>query len=182
MCGRKLIESVQTSEKVCNEVAPAKNQTQRCPICSEDIDGRLVLVCQDCGTPHHVDCWLFNGGCAIFACNGIHAEDYWETQLAGDCNEVVESASLTITLLLAFPFTIWSTIFVCDVIRGHLNRLGGAELFEALAVIGVPMYFILAFIAIGLVASSYRAFLNARITFNPQKKEVTRQWFILIGP
>ena len=38
-----------------------------CPICRSSL-GESAAVCRSCETPHHPDCWEFNGGCAVFAC------------------------------------------------------------------------------------------------------------------
>ena len=38
-----------------------------CPICGEEI-GMAPVVCDACDTPHHWDCWEYNGGCAIYSC------------------------------------------------------------------------------------------------------------------
>ena len=38
-----------------------------CPICGEEI-GMAPVVCDNCHTPHHWDCWEYNGGCAIYSC------------------------------------------------------------------------------------------------------------------
>lgn len=38
-----------------------------CPICGEPIESQLV-TCVSCKTPHHRDCWEYNGRCATFAC------------------------------------------------------------------------------------------------------------------
>ena len=38
-----------------------------CPVCGEPIESRLV-ICVDCKTPHHQECWEYNGRCATFAC------------------------------------------------------------------------------------------------------------------
>jgi len=48
----------------------------QCPICGEPLAGRPAVACRDCGTGHHVDCWQFNRGCAIYACSCRRAEDY----------------------------------------------------------------------------------------------------------
>jgi len=38
-----------------------------CPVCGvEAAEGRVL--CRACKTPHHGDCWEYNGGCAVFAC------------------------------------------------------------------------------------------------------------------
>ena len=41
--------------------------TIKCPVCASQIDGE-VHACERCDTPHHVDCWEYAGGCAIFGC------------------------------------------------------------------------------------------------------------------
>ena len=40
----------------------------KCPVCASRIGGE-VHTCERCDTPHHTDCWDYNGGCAIFACS-----------------------------------------------------------------------------------------------------------------
>lgn len=30
--------------------------------------GDQVIVCPECGVPHHADCWLENGGCTTYGC------------------------------------------------------------------------------------------------------------------
>ncbi len=42
----------------------------RCPICSSDIEGKMVL-CVRCKTPHCHDCWQYNGKCGMYACNEV---------------------------------------------------------------------------------------------------------------
>lgn len=39
----------------------------RCPVCGEPA-GDSPVLCPDCDTPHHDDCWAYNGGCAIYGC------------------------------------------------------------------------------------------------------------------
>ena len=36
-----------------------------CQVCGEDI-GEDMVVCPRCKTPHHRDCWQYNGGCSIY--------------------------------------------------------------------------------------------------------------------
>lgn len=44
---------------------------QVCPYCQSTIEETAeIIVCSDCNTPHHSDCWHENGGCTIFGCNG----------------------------------------------------------------------------------------------------------------
>ncbi|MDP6444546.1 MAG: RING finger protein [Pirellulaceae bacterium] len=38
-----------------------------CRICGETLNDNIVY-CRRCRTPHHKDCWKFNGSCSMFAC------------------------------------------------------------------------------------------------------------------
>ncbi|MBI3892338.1 MAG: redoxin domain-containing protein [Candidatus Wallbacteria bacterium] len=40
-----------------------------CPVCAGTIDERRRVVCPRCDTPHHLDCYSYNQGCAIFGCD-----------------------------------------------------------------------------------------------------------------
>lgn len=41
-----------------------------CGICGDTVDSAAGVACARCSSPHHGDCWDFNGGCAVFACGG----------------------------------------------------------------------------------------------------------------
>lgn len=43
-----------------------------CPVCGTPVV-RPVASCSACHTPHHEECWSYNGGCAIFGCTGHSA-------------------------------------------------------------------------------------------------------------
>lgn len=53
-----------------------------CPVCHEQFqDGEDIVVCPECGTPHHRSCYEANGACANA---GKHREHYsWSEQDAG---------------------------------------------------------------------------------------------------
>lgn len=38
-----------------------------CPVCGQAVADE-ALPCPTCRTPHHLDCWKYFGGCAIFGC------------------------------------------------------------------------------------------------------------------
>lgn len=38
-----------------------------CGVCKDPCDEDVVL-CSRCKTPHHGECWVYNGGCSIFGC------------------------------------------------------------------------------------------------------------------
>ena len=39
-----------------------------CPICGTPLSEGQVVSCVKCTTPHHDECWEFNGRCSMFAC------------------------------------------------------------------------------------------------------------------
>jgi Zn finger protein HypA/HybF involved in hydrogenase expression len=40
-----------------------------CPYCHTKFQEKdIVILCPNCKTLHHKDCWLENRGCAIFGC------------------------------------------------------------------------------------------------------------------
>jgi hypothetical protein len=41
-----------------------------CRVCGTAIEKEKRVLCGQCRTPHHADCWAYNDGCAIFACGG----------------------------------------------------------------------------------------------------------------
>jgi len=42
-----------------------------CPYCQTPIKPNVdVVVCNTCGMPHHQECWMENGRCTTFGCNG----------------------------------------------------------------------------------------------------------------
>jgi len=41
-----------------------------CPVCGCRLEDGPVVPCAGCETPHHADCWAYNGGCAIYGCSG----------------------------------------------------------------------------------------------------------------
>lgn len=42
-------------------------QDVRCQVCGETITTDMVF-CRLCRTPHHRECWEYNGSCSVFAC------------------------------------------------------------------------------------------------------------------
>ena len=41
----------------------------RCPVCACPVE-TAGPRCLRCRAPHHGDCWRYNGGCGIYACQG----------------------------------------------------------------------------------------------------------------
>lgn len=48
-------------------VAQGNGDEGRCPVCSTPATGS-ILACTRCSTPHHTDCFRYNGDCAVYAC------------------------------------------------------------------------------------------------------------------
>jgi hypothetical protein len=44
-----------------------------CGVCGVTLAEGALVRCAACRTPHHADCWAFNGRCSIFACGGTAA-------------------------------------------------------------------------------------------------------------
>jgi hypothetical protein len=44
-----------------------EEEAPTCQICGDQITSNRV-ICRRCRTPHHRDCWEYNGGCAVYAC------------------------------------------------------------------------------------------------------------------
>jgi hypothetical protein len=47
-------------------------EAAKCPVCAcsifEGAEDDPVVWCKRCNTPHHADCWQYNGGCALYGC------------------------------------------------------------------------------------------------------------------
>ena len=42
-----------------------------CPYCRRRFNGgEDVVFCSSCELPHHKSCWMDNGGCTSYGCNG----------------------------------------------------------------------------------------------------------------
>lgn len=54
-------------EFVADDSAAQVLESVMCRVCGEAIEVELVF-CQRCKTPHHRDCWHFNGTCSVFGC------------------------------------------------------------------------------------------------------------------
>lgn len=49
------------------KAAPPSFEKTCCPVCKTQEDSPLV-TCASCDTPHHAECWIYAGGCSLFAC------------------------------------------------------------------------------------------------------------------
>ncbi len=56
------------------EIEPLKKA--ECPICCTGFsDDDTVVLCPNCGMPHHKDCWTENGGCSTYGCGSAKHEE-----------------------------------------------------------------------------------------------------------
>jgi len=55
-----------------------------CPVCACPIEADTpddpLEICPRCRTPHHHDCWEYNGGCAVYACRDAEPPDEIEIE------------------------------------------------------------------------------------------------------
>jgi hypothetical protein len=55
--------------EILEETAPTGPAADAiCQICGSKIEADVRVVCRRCSTPHHKDCWEFNGRCSTYAC------------------------------------------------------------------------------------------------------------------
>jgi hypothetical protein len=62
--GITFVEPLQGDEKA--DAGPAAGNGE-CQVCGEGIAGDAVF-CRSCQTPHHKDCWEYNGVCSTYGC------------------------------------------------------------------------------------------------------------------
>jgi TM2 domain-containing membrane protein YozV len=63
-----------------------------CPYCRTPISAEeTATVCEGCGTSHHSDCYVENGGCTIFGCSRAPAEEPKLTVSTPELVTVVQS-------------------------------------------------------------------------------------------
>jgi hypothetical protein len=67
-----------------------------CPYCRAPIEAdEESVVCADCATPHHADCYAENGGCTVFGCSKAPLD---EPKISIDTSEVSRYAPPASTL------------------------------------------------------------------------------------
>lgn len=55
--------------EILDEPAPqSPGEDAVCQICGSKIPADVRVLCRRCNTPHHKDCWEFNGRCSTYAC------------------------------------------------------------------------------------------------------------------
>jgi len=56
-------------------ISPASSTGKTCPFCQFPLKADSdVTICSACGIPHHLECWVENGGCTTFGCRGLAGE------------------------------------------------------------------------------------------------------------
>lgn len=51
-----------------HEIQTERIEDLGCAVCGEEPEESTRLNCPTCGTVHHQDCWVYNKGCARYAC------------------------------------------------------------------------------------------------------------------
>ena len=67
---RQNYSSPKKSKRRRSKRSGLKVSVGQCPVCSCDTV-EDVKVCKLCDTPHHADCWDYNGKCAIYGCGSV---------------------------------------------------------------------------------------------------------------
>src|SRR5687767_3674012 len=60
---------------------PAGTAASHCPVCADSL-GESVRPCPRCATPHHLDCWEYSRGCAIYGCVDGSAQELSQVRAA----------------------------------------------------------------------------------------------------
>ncbi len=63
----QMVVSQTAGIEILDTAGQAPQEPANCQICGEPILQDPV-ICRRCGTPHHRDCWEYNGACAVFGC------------------------------------------------------------------------------------------------------------------
>ena len=67
----QVVDSLRLPERDGVEMVGERQESLReasCDVCGASLKQGIVVRCARCSTPHHKDCWAFNGKCAVFAC------------------------------------------------------------------------------------------------------------------
>ena len=76
---RRLLEVLRSVQPLSDEDALAASLSfgatrfdaapgSQCLVCADALQAGRAAVCQTCETPHHLECWSYNGMCALFGC------------------------------------------------------------------------------------------------------------------
>jgi hypothetical protein len=66
-----VVDSLRLPDREGVEVVGEREESLKeaaCDVCGASLKLGVVVRCARCSTPHHKDCWAFNGRCAVFAC------------------------------------------------------------------------------------------------------------------
>ncbi len=55
-------------------------ESPTCQVCGDTREEIPFVACQSCGTPHHKDCWAFNGQCSVFGCGADSYKNILSTE------------------------------------------------------------------------------------------------------
>ena len=87
---RRMLEVIQSVEALTDEDSAALTlenarldvlEGTQCLVCAGALEAGRAAVCQTCETPHHLECWVYNGMCALFGCGSTLSR---EQVISGD--------------------------------------------------------------------------------------------------
>lgn len=65
----------QLEESLTLEFTSQADSEVLCLVCAAAVDGGRIAVCQSCDTPLHLECWSYNGMCALFGCGSTRSRE-----------------------------------------------------------------------------------------------------------
>lgn len=75
----------------------------RCPVCATSVDGSACR-CARCHAPHHAECWSYNAGCGIYACQSVRGQGLGLVRRMRGDGEAVCGAVVFALALVTLPF------------------------------------------------------------------------------
>ncbi len=144
-----------------------------CRVCGEPL-GPAPVLCPECDTPHHWDCWEYNGGCAVYACS----------HKFGRQREKPSAAAVPLTGKIPFPrlqagtflglFYVTESTFaiclLCAVFLGLSLAPSGGAIFRDFKTVG----------AVGVLLSIFWAAMSAETyNLNMTQKALTKSKLLL---
>lgn len=150
-----------------------------CEVCGKPFDIDTAIVrCNSCKTLHHLDCWQYNRGCAVYACSGrMYDRLTPNEQSSVVCPSLSGQASFTVCQPTepfgAIPFLVILFGLIASMIAGP-PIIKALMLHKLFAIIWV----LLGTLGITVVPILYQAFYY-HLDCNPETGMISRQAFLL---
>ena len=155
-----------------------KDLAPTCEVCGKPFDTETAIVrCNSCKTFHHLDCWQYNRGCAVYACNGrMYDRLEPNEQLALVDPELQGKASFTVCQP-AQPFSALTFVIVLFLLLVSIP--GGIAILKALMfpkALGV-LWLLVATMGMIFFPVLFQTFYY-KLECSPQTKMISRQPFL----